>query len=316
MKLAILDDYSNAAMRAAEWTRLPEHVEITVFDDHLHDEDELVQRLEPFAIVCLMRERTAFPARVLERLPRLQHLASTGYHNASIDLDAARSLGIVVTGTPTISGATPEFVFSLILALARNLVPQADLIRQGGWEYGPGRRLSGATLGVLGLGNVGSSVARLGQAFGMNVIAWSQNLTAGHAASVGVEYRDKGAFFREADVVTIHLKLSERTHNIVGAPELELMKPDAFLVNTARAGNVDNAALVAALESGHLAGAALDVFEIEPLATDDPLRTTDRLLVTPHVAFVTRETLAAFYGDALEAILAVLEGREPPLSLA
>lgn len=314
MRIAVLDDYSNVARSFADWSSLPD-CEVTVFNDHLAEEEALADRLRPFEIVCLMRERTAMPRSLIERLPNLRMIASTGYHNPSVDHDAARERGIMVTGTPRISNATPELVMGLMLALARNLVPQADLMRAGGWEYGIGRCLSGATLGILGLGNVGGRVARLAACFGMDVVAWSQNLTPEKAEAAGVRYLERDAFFREIDFLSIHLKLSDRTRNIVGRAELSAMKRDAYLINTARAQNVDMEALIEALKDGEIAGAAIDIFDVEPLPADHPYRHTDRLLITPHMGYVTRETMANFYPDLVEAIRAFLDGREPELRL-
>jgi phosphoglycerate dehydrogenase-like enzyme len=316
MRVAIIDDYCDVALEAAPWrTALPPGTDLVVFNDHVADEDELVERLADFDIVCVMRERTAFPARVLERLPRLRLIASTGYHNASIDLDAARRRGILVSGTPTISSATPEHVMALVLALARQLRPTIESMNAGGWQCAVGRTLAGATMGILGLGNVGSRVARLAAAFGMEVVAWSQNLTPEVAAARGARYLPADEFFATADFVSIHLKLSARTRHIVDAEQFELMKPDSYLVNTARAENVNLQALLHALRTDQIAGAALDVFETEPLPPDDPLRHEPKLLLTPHIGFVTHTTMRNFHGEALQAVVAFLRGRRPELVL-
>lgn len=315
MRLAILDDYSNVALSFADWSGLP-GVEVTVFNDHVADEDALVERLMPFEIVCLMRERTAMPASLLDRLPNLRMIASTGYHNPSIDMDAARRHGIVVTGTNRISNATPELVIGLMLALARHLVPQVDLMRSGGWEYGIGRCLGGATLGILGLGNVGGRVTRLASCFGMDVIAWSQNLTPEKAEAAGARYVDKETLFKESDFLSIHLKLSDRTRHIVGRDELKMMRNDSYLINTARAQNIDMDALLEALREGEIAGAAIDIFDIEPLPADHPYRRTKKLIITPHIGYVTRETMANFYPDVVDSVRAFLDEEEPKLRLA
>lgn len=316
MRVAIIDDYGDVALESAPWaTGLPAGTELVVFNDHVYEEDELVERLAEFDIVCVMRERTAFPASTLERLPRLKMIASTGYHNASIDLDAARRLGITVSATPTISSATPEHVMTLILALARQLRPTIESINAGGWQCAVGRTLSGATLGILGLGNVGTRVGRLGAAFGMDVVAWSQNLTPEVAAERGARYLPKDEFFATADFVSIHLKLSDRTRHIVDAEQFEQMKPDSYLVNTARAQNVNLDALLDALRTDQIAGAALDVFDVEPLLPDDPLRREPKLLITPHIGFVTRTTMRNFHGEALQAVQAFLDGKQPELLL-
>jgi phosphoglycerate dehydrogenase-like enzyme len=315
LKLAVLDDYSAVAMNMADWDSLA-GVTVTVFHDHLADEDALTERLQPFDIICLMRERTPMPRSLIGRLDNLRMIASTGYHNPSIDLDAAKERGIMVTGTPRISNSTAELVMCLMLCMARNIVPQVDLIRAGGWEYGIGRCIGGAKLGIVGLGNVGKRVARLGASVGMNVIAWSQNLTPELALAGGAAHVTKDTLFQQADFVSIHLKLSERTRNIVGAHEFALMKPDSYLINTARAANVDMVALLDALSVGQIAGAAVDIFDEEPLPSDHPYRTTPNLIVTPHLGYVTRESMGNFYGDVVEAVHAFLEGREAPIRLA
>jgi phosphoglycerate dehydrogenase-like enzyme len=315
LKLAVLDDYSGVAMEMADWASLS-GVAVTVFRDHLADEDALVERLHPFDIICLMRERTPMPRSLIARLDKLRMIASTGYHNPSIDLDAARERDILVTGTPRISNSTAELVLTLMLCMARNIVPQVDLMRAGGWEYGIGRCIGGTALGIVGLGNVGKRVARLAASVGMDVIAWSQNLTPEIAAAGGARHVTKHELFRQADFVSIHLKLSERTRHIVGAHELALMKPDSYLINTARAANVDMAALLNALGAKRIAGAAIDIFDEEPLPPDHPYRTTPNLIVTPHIGYVTRESMGNFYGDVVDAARAFLEGREPTVRLA
>jgi phosphoglycerate dehydrogenase-like enzyme len=308
-RVAVLDDYQKVAQSSAGWAALPAGVEVTFFHDHLADADQLVARLEPFAIVGIMRERTPFPGALLERLPNLRLLITTGPRNAAIDAAAAQRLGITVCGTRSSGHATAELAMALILALARGLPTETAAMRAGGWQVGLGRDLAGAVLGLVGLGRLGSRVAKLGQAFGMTTIAWSQNLTEAAAAAHGVRRVDKAELFRAADFVSVHLQLSARTRGLIGAAELALMQPDACLVNTSRGPIVDEDALVEALQSGRIAGAALDVYDHEPLPKDHRLRRIPNLLLTPHIGYVTRETYAIFYADMAEGIAAFLAGK-------
>lgn len=307
-RVAILDDYQKVAERSADWTVLPD-VEVTFFHDHLADPDALVARLEPFEIIGIMRERTPFPGTLLERLPHLRLLVTTGRRNASVDVAAARRLGVTVCGTGSSGHATAELAMALVLALARQLPSETASVREGGWQRGLGRDLAGATLGVIGLGRLGSRVARLGQAFGMTTIAWSQNLTEAAAAEIGVQRLGKAELFRTADFISVHLQLSARTRGLIGAGDLALMKPDAYLINTSRGPIVDEDALVLALHESRIAGAALDVYDREPLPPDDRLRQIPNLLLTPHIGYVTRETYRVFYGEMIDAIAAFLAGR-------
>ena len=312
MKIAILDDYQKVARDFADWSRLPGDARVSFFHDTLRDREALVARLAPFEIIGAMRERTPFPRALIERLPNLRLLVTSGARNASIDLRAAKDHGVVVCGTGSPGHATAELAFGLILALARDLPGETRSIRTGGWQLGIGRDLNGATLGVIGLGRLGGRVAGMGRAFGMRVLAWSQNLTAERAADQGAERVSKEELLRRSDFVTVHMKLGDRSRGLIGAAELALMRPDAFLINTSRAPIVDTAALVAALTERRIAGAALDVFDEEPLPPDDalprPLRQVERLLLTPHIGYVTRQTYDVFYGETLEAILAFLAG--------
>jgi len=308
-RIAILDDYQKVAESSADWTTLPADAEVTFFHDHLDDQDALVERLAPFAIIGAMRERTPFPRSLLERLPELRLLITTGRRNASIDVAAAKELGITVCGTAGSGHPTAELAMALMLALARQLPTETASVREGGWQVGLGRDLRGATLGVIGLGRLGSQVAKLGQAFGMEAIAWSTNLTDARAAEVGVRRVDKAALFRSADFVSVHLQLSPRTVGLIGAPDLALMKPDAYLINTSRGPIVDVDALVEVLQGSRIAGAALDVFEHEPLPPDDRLRRIPNLLLTPHIGYVTRETYRVFYGEMVDGVAAFLAGR-------
>ncbi|MGO8867233.1 MAG: D-2-hydroxyacid dehydrogenase family protein [Alphaproteobacteria bacterium] len=309
MRAAILDDYQGVALASADWASLKPAVEATVFRDTRADVDEVAKRLADFEIVVAMRERTPFPKALLERLPKLRLLVTTGKRNASIDLKAAAAKGIVVCGTDMLPYPTAELTWGLILSLVRNIPREERNMRTGGWQTTVGVGLKGKTLGVFGLGNLGSQVARIGKAFGMEAIAWSQNLTAERAASVGAALVSKEELFRRADVVTIHLVLSERTRGAVAAAELALMKPSAYLVNTSRGPIVDTAALIAALERRRLAGAALDVYDSEPLPADHPLRKLDNVVLTPHLGYVTAENYRQAYGDAVEDIRAFLDGK-------
>ena len=308
-RIAVLDDYQYVAATFADWSKLPEPVEVVEFSAHIGDEDRLVAHLQPFDVVIAMRERTPFPRRVLERLPSLRLLVTTGMRNPSIDLAAAHELGITVCGTGAHPSGTAELTWALILAVARHLPQEDASVRAGGWQQSVGTDLAGGVLGVLGLGRLGERVARVGLAFGMDVVAWSQNLTAERAAEVGVR---RAASLEElldtADVVTIHLQLSDRTRGLLGARELARMKPSAILVNTSRGPIVDEPALVAALREGTIAGAGLDVFDTEPLPRHHPLRELRRAVLTPHLGYVTEATYQVFYREAVEDVAAFLAG--------
>jgi phosphoglycerate dehydrogenase-like enzyme len=310
IRIAILDDYQNVALSMAEWSRLDKRATITVFNDHLADPDAVVARLQSFDIVCVMRERTPMTRAIIERLPKLCLIASTAMRNASIDLEAAAERGVEVVHTGYSSTPTIELTWALILASARNLVAETASLRAGGWQRFVGDDLAGCTLGVLGLGNVGGAVARIGKAFGMEVIAWSQNLTADRAAEAGAVLVTKEELFRQADIVTIHLVLSGRTRGLVGANELALMKPTARLVNTARGPIVVEADLLAALRNGKIAGAGIDVFDQEPLPRDHPFRSQANLLATPHIGYVSRVLYARFYQDTVDNIRQWLDARD------
>ncbi len=309
MKIAVLDDYLKIARKFADWSRLPSGSELTVFHEPIGDLDALATTLAPCDVICAMRERTPIGADLIGRLPNLKFIVTTGMKNASIDVEAAKARGIVVSGTPTGGHAAAELTFALIMSLARGLVREAESMRSGGWQAGLGRDLKGATLGLLGPGRLGSQVGRFGLAFGMKLIAWSQNLTRERAAEAGAEYVSKEELFRRSDFIAILLRLSPRTVGLVGAAEIALMKPDAFLVNASRGPIVDNDALVTALKAGSIAGGALDVYDIEPLPADSPLRRVPNLLLTPHIGYATRNSFETFYPDTLEAILEFLAGK-------
>jgi phosphoglycerate dehydrogenase-like enzyme len=309
MRIAILDDYQNVALSMAPWKRLPKSARIEVFNDTVADKEVLAARLADFEIVCAMRERTPFPASLLARLPNLKLLVTTGMVNASIDLKAAAEHGVTVSGTPGTGHPTSELTFALILDLARGLHGEIRSMAIGGWQSGLGRDLKGARLGIVGLGRQGSRVARYAKAFGMEVVAWSKNLTDEDAARKRVRRVTKSELFKTSDFVTIHQKLSDRTRGLVGARELGWMKKTAFLVNTSRGPIVDTEALVAALDGGRIAGAALDVYDVEPLPANDPLRQVPRLLLTPHIGYVSADSYRIFYEGTLDAVEAFLKGK-------
>src|SRR5712675_3277324 len=311
VKIAILDDYQNVALSIADWSAVAKKAEITVFNDHIDQTDALIERLLPFDVICVMRERTPLRRDIIERLPRLRFIASTGPRNISIDIAAAKERGIIVANTGYRSTPTIELTWALILASARHLVDESDSIRAGGWQISMGSEVDGRVLGVVGLGNVGGQVARIGRAFGMKIIAWSQNLTAETAKAAGAEFVTKDELFRRADVVTIHLILSERTRGLVGAAELALMKPTARLVNTSRGPIVDELALIETLRARAIAGAAVDVFDIEPLPAKHPFRSLANLLATPHIGYVAEDLYRTFYVDAAAAIGAWIEKQAP-----
>jgi phosphoglycerate dehydrogenase-like enzyme len=307
-RLAILDDYQKIALSMADWASLAPGVEVRAFHDTLSCEDEVAKRLSDFEIVVAMRERTPFPKSLLDKLPRLKLLVTTGRRNASIDVKAASGRGIIVAGTTMLPYPTAELAWGLILALARNLAYEAQAMRSGRWQSTVGVGLHGKVLGLLGLGNLGGQVAGFGKAFHMRVIAWSQNLTAEHAASLGVQRVEKEELFRQADFLSIHLVLSPRTTGLVGAAELALMKPTAYLVNTSRGPIVEESALMDALSHRRIAGGALDVYNQEPLPENHPFRHLENLLLTPHLGYVTLENYRDAYGQALEDVRAFLAG--------
>jgi phosphoglycerate dehydrogenase-like enzyme len=308
VKVAVLDDYQDVARHYGPWEELGDAVDVTVFTDHVADEESLVDRIAGFPVVVAMRERTAFPRRVLQRLSDLRLLVTTGMGNAAIDLAAARDHGVVVTGTGGLGPPTAELTWALILGLARDLVGEDRSIRTGGWQRSVGADLDGATLGVVGLGRLGSRVASIGLAFGMDVIAWSQNLQSATAQARGVRAVSKEELFRTADVVTVHLQLSERTRGLITKDDLALLKPTATIVNTSRGPIIDEGALLEALSLGKLAGAGLDVFDVEPLPDEHPLRSAPRTLLTPHIGYVTDGTYQLFYREIVEDIAAFLAG--------
>ena len=309
MKIAVLDDYQGAALGSADWGAVTERAEVTVYSDHVADEGELAERLQDYEVVVLMRERTPFPRSLFERLPKLRLLVTTGARNAVVDERAAADAGVTLCGTAGLPYPTAELTWGLILALVRRIPTEDREMRGGRWQTQLGEGLQGKTLGVIGLGRLGSQVATVGRAFGMSVVAWSENLTRERTDEVGVELAGgKAELLGRSDVVTIHLVLSERSRGLIGAAELGQMRESAYLVNTSRGPIVDEGALVEALRSGAIAGAGLDVFEPEPVPTDHPLLALDNVVLTPHVGYVTKETYEVFYGDAVEDIVAFLDG--------
>lgn len=309
MKLAILDDYQGVALEMADWSSLTDRVEITVFRDTIADRDQLVARLADFDILCLMRERTPFPRELVERLPKLRHIFTSGMRNKSIDLAACRDHDIVVTGCPTLDHPTAELTMALMLALARQIPQENAAMHAGAWSIGLGRAVKGSTLGILGLGRMGVQVAKLAQAFGVRVIAWSTNLTAERCEAAGVELAaSKEALLREADFVSIHLMLGDRTRGAIGAAEFAAMKPTAYLINTARAEIVDQAAMITALAERQIAGAGLDVYDIEPLPADHPLRDQPTAILMPHHGYAVEQNYRVFYEAAVNNIAAWLDG--------
>jgi phosphoglycerate dehydrogenase-like enzyme len=305
VKITLLDDYQDVALAMGPWDRLD--AEVAALREHLLG-DELVSALAGSAVVVAMRERTPFGRDLLDRLPDLRLLVTTGMANASIDLAAARDRGVVVCGTRSRQAGPAELTWALVLAVTRHVAYEDAAVRAGGWQTTIGPELSGRTLGVLGLGRLGTIVAGYGAAFGMRVLGWSANLDPSHARELGVEPIALDDLLTRADVVTIHLKLSDRTRGLLGARELALIGPDGYLVNTSRGPIVDEAALVAALRSGRIAGAGLDVFDLEPLPADHPLRTAPRTVLTPHIGYVALDAYRTFYADAVEDVTAWLAG--------
>ncbi|MCY4365387.1 MAG: D-2-hydroxyacid dehydrogenase family protein [Chloroflexi bacterium] len=308
MKIAVLDDYQNVALEMADWSALPSDAEVEAFHDHLADESRLVERLQGFDAVIGMRERTPFTRSVLSQLPDLKLLITTGARNASFDVDAATELGIVVCGTGGVGEGPTELTWGLIIGLLRKIPQEDRLTREGRWQTTIGVGLKGKTLGLIGLGHIGGLMARVGNAFQMNVIAWSQNLTAQRAAECQATLVDKETLFRESDIASVHLRLSDRTRDLVGAREIALMKPTSYLVNISRGPIINEAALVDALERKAIAGAALDTFDVEPLPADHPFLRLGNTIIAPHLGYVTEEGYRAFYAGAIEDIRAYAAG--------
>jgi phosphoglycerate dehydrogenase-like enzyme len=306
--VTILDDYQNVALSSADWAPVQARYSIEVLDEHIADESELVRRLASSDVVVAMRERTPFPARVLSQLPALRLLVTTGLSNASIDVAAARSQGVTVCGTTSSGSPVPEITIGMIVALTRNFVAEDAAVRAGGWQHTIGPGLAGSTLGVVGLGRLGVPVARLAQALGMSVIAWSPHLTQERAEPHDARAVSKESLFRESDVITIHMPLSDASRGLISAADLALMKPTAYLINTSRGPIVDETALVDVLRSRRIAGAGLDVYDVEPLPVDHPLRSLPNTLLLPHIGYVTTDQYRTWYGEVVEDIVAWSDG--------
>ena len=307
---AILDDYQSVVRKFADWSKIEGEVEFTVFDRHLGGPDQVIAALQGFDIVVAMRERTGFPKKVIDALPDLKLLITTGLRNASIDTEAAKARGITVCGTPSFGSPTSGIAFGLMLELTRHIGYENARLHGGAvWQSTIGPDLEGLTLGILGLGKLGLRTAAIAQAFGMKVIAWSQNLTPEKCREAGVGYVSKDDLFRQSDIVTIHVVLSQRSRGLVGAHEIGLMKPSAFLVNTSRGPIVDEAALLEALRDRKIAGAGLDTFDIEPLPLDHPLRKMDNAVITPHLGYVSEQNYRHYFAGVAEDIRGYLDGK-------
>ena len=309
IRCAVLDDYQNVALTMADWSKVTSDVEVTVFNQRFDNAEALVRALQGFQIVCVMRERTAFPRAVIEQLRDLKLLVTTGGKNAAIDIAAAKDLGVTVCGTDGAKHPTAELAIGLLIDLARNISVENARMKAGeAWQTTIGADLFEHTIGILGLGNLGGRVAKVAQAFGMRVLAWSQNLTPERCKELGVEYASKEDLLKQSDFVTIHMVLSDRSRGLIGAPELSLMKRTAFIINTSRGPIIDEAALITALQDGTIAGAGLDVFDTEPLPQDHPLRKLPNVILTPHLGYVTQDGYRKFYGGTVDAIRAWLDG--------
>ena len=310
VRCAILDDYQNAALKLADWDKLKDRVEVKVFREHLGGADKVIAALQGFEIIVAMRERTGFPKNVIDALPALKLLITTGMRNASIDTEAAKARGVTVCGTGTFGNPTSGVAIGLMLELTRRIGYENARLHAGApWQTTIGLDLEGMTLGILGLGKLGMRTANIAKAFGMKVIAWSQNLTPDKCREAGVDYVAKDELFRQSDFITIHVVLSARTRGLIGAAELALMKPTSFLINTSRGPIVDEAALIATLGGRKIAGAGLDVFDVEPLALDHPFRKMDNVVITPHLGYVSEQNYRRYFTDAVENIRGFLDGK-------
>jgi phosphoglycerate dehydrogenase-like enzyme len=310
VRCAILDDYQNVALKIGDWSKLKGDVDIKAFNAHLDGPDKVVAALKDYAIVVAMRERTAFPKQVIDALPNLKLLITTGARNASIDTEAAKARGVTVCGTGSFGSPTSGIAIGLMLELTRHIGYENARLHAGAtWQTTIGPDLEGMTLGVLGLGKLGTRTANIAKAFGMKVIAWSQNLTPEKCAEAGVGYVSKEDLFRQADFITIHVVLSPRSRGLVGAKELGVMKPSAFIINTSRGPIIDEAALLAALREKKIAGAGLDVFDIEPLPVDHPLRKMDNVVLTPHLGYVSEQNYKHYFAGVVEDIRGFLDGK-------
>jgi phosphoglycerate dehydrogenase-like enzyme len=310
LRCAILDDYQNVALQSADWSKVAGDLDIKVFHEHLGGQDNVVKVLQGFDIICAMRERTAFPRAVIEKLSHLKLLITTGARNASIDVAAAKERNIVVCGTPGVGNPTSGIAIGLMLELTRRIGYENARMKAGiSWQSTIGMDLEGLTLGVIGLGKLGTRTSRIARAFGMKVMAWSQNLTPEKCKEAGVDYASKEDIFRQSDFITIHVVLSQRTRGLIGAKELGLMKPSAYIINTSRGPIIDEAALLTALRNRTIAGAGLDVFDVEPLPVDHPLRKMDNVVLTPHLGYVSVQNYRAYFAGVVEDIRAFMDGK-------
>jgi phosphoglycerate dehydrogenase-like enzyme len=310
VRCAILDDYQNVVLKIADWSKVKGDVEIKVFNEHLGGPDKVIAALKGFAIVVAMRERTGFPRAVIEALPDLKLLITTGMRNASIDTEAAKARGVTVCGTGSFGSPTSGIAIGLMLELTRHIGYENARLHAGAvWQSTIGPDLEGMTLGILGLGKLGTRTAAIAKAFGMKVIAWSQNLTPEKAQEAGVGYVSKEDLFRQSDFISIHVVLSPRSRGIIGAKELGLMKPNAYIINTSRGPIIDEAALIAALREKKIAGAGLDVFDVEPLPLDHPFRKMDNVVITPHLGYVSEQNYRAYFAGVVEDIRGFLDGK-------
>ena len=308
MKIAVVDDYQKIAREMADWSAIEGSHDVTFFHEPIGDRDAVVAALKDFDVLCIMRERTLFDRATLEGLSNLKFLVTTGMRNAALDLEYLKERGIPVCGTGGSTNATPELAWGLMLSLARHIPTENQRMREGSWITTLGTDLAESTLGIVGLGRLGAMVAKVGNAFGMEVIAWSQNLTDDQAAEAGAKRVSKEDLFRQSDFITIHYKLSERSTGLVGAGELAMMKSTAYIVNTSRGPIIDNDALIAALKAGQIGGAGLDVYNDEPLAKDHPIRSCPRTVLTPHLGYVSKATYKQFYGETVEDLAAWFAG--------
>ncbi len=310
IRIGILDDYQQVAKDMAEWSKLEDRADITVFNEHIADIELLIDALSPFDVICIMRERTPFKRALFEQLPQLKLLVTSGAKNAAIDLEAARDHEVMVCGTHSPGHAASELAWGLIMALSRHLVAEDNAMRNGLWQTTIGRDLKGQTLGIIGLGRHGSNVAKFAQAFGMRVIAWSQNLTQQRCEELGVELVDQETLLAASDIITIHLKMGQRYRGLIDARALALMKPSAYLVNTSRGPIINENDLIQALQNKQIAGAGLDVYDQEPLPADHILRSLPNTVLTSHVGYVTDQTYRVFYGEMVQIITSWLDGEE------
>jgi phosphoglycerate dehydrogenase-like enzyme len=302
VKIAVLDDYQQVAFKFADWSAINAKAEVKVFTNHIVDEQAVIERLLPFNVVCVMRERTPLTKSIISQLPNLKLIVSTGMRNASIDIKAVEEFGITLKHTGYLESGAPEMTWALIMAIARHIPQESNNFKSGGWQTTIGSDFKGKTMGILGMGRVGSKIAAYAKAFDMNVIAWSPNLTEEKAAESGAKIVSKEELFKQADFVTIHMVLSDRSRGIVGKEDLSLMKSTAFFINTSRGPLVDEAALIETLHQNKIAGAAIDVFNTEPLPADHPFRKMDNLLATSHIGYVTENTYKLFYTDTVKAV--------------